>query len=57
MAMITVVEYAQRIGKDHRVVRQKIKRGKLEAVKCGGTWLIEEDTPYIDCRRKKENQQ
>lgn len=57
MAMITVVEYAQRIRKDHRIVRQKIKRGKLEAVKCGGTWLIEEDTPYIDCRRKKENQQ
>lgn len=55
MALITVAEYARRIGKIHQNVLQKIYRGNLPAKKVGGTWLIEEDEPYIDGRTKGHN--
>lgn len=51
MALITVVEYARRLGKDSSTIRHKIARGKIKsAVKMGRDWLIDEDEPYIDCR-------
>ena len=54
MSLITLKEYASRIGKDPVVVRQKILRGNLPAQKIGRDWLIEEDTPYTDLRRRQE---
>lgn len=50
--MITLKEYAERIGRDPATVRQKVLRGKLKAVKIGRDWLIDEDEPYIDHREK-----
>lgn len=50
--LITLAEYAQRKGKDPANLRQKIARGKLEAIKMGRDWLIEEDTPLEDGRVK-----
>lgn len=50
--MITLKEYAARIGKSPANVRQKILRGTLPAQKIGRDWLIEENTPYDDGRLK-----
>lgn len=55
MAYVTLSEYSKRIGKDPRNVLQKINRGNLPAVKSEGTWLVDENEPYIDGRRKGHN--
>ena len=47
---ITLTEYAERVGRSTSTIRRMILRGNLQAVKSGGTWLIEEDEPYIDHR-------
>ena len=47
---ITLTEYAERVGKSTSTIRRMIARGSLPAVKSGGTWLIEEDEPYLDHR-------
>lgn len=53
MAMITLKEYAERLGKNPVVVRQKALRGTFKtAVKRGRDWWIEEDEPYEDARIK-----
>ena len=57
MSLITLKEYASRIGKDPVVVRQKILRGNLPAQKIGRDWLIEEDTPYTDLRRRPKEKE
>jgi len=51
--MITLTEYAARIGKAPCSVRQKCQRGTLPgAVKIGRDWLIPADAPYADSRIK-----
>lgn len=51
--MIPLAEYAARISKVPRSVRQKCKLGTLPgAVKIGRDWLIPADAPYIDMRIK-----
>lgn len=51
--MITVKEYAERIGKAPTTVRQKCQLGHLPgAVKIGRDWLIPEDAEYHDNRIK-----
>ena len=51
--LITLVEYAARIGKAPRSVRQKCQAGNLPgAVKIGRDWLIPADAPYPDQRIK-----
>ena len=51
--MITIAEYAARIGKAPRSVRQKCQRGTLPgAVKIGRDWLVPENAPYPDERIK-----
>lgn len=50
--LVTLKEYADRVGKAPRTVRQKIQLGTLPAQKIGRDWLIEEDTPYEDSRVK-----
>ena len=51
MALITLKEYALRLGKDPVVARNKAGRGGFKtARKIGRDWFIEEDEPYIDGR-------
>lgn len=53
MALITLKEYSERIGKDRSIVYQKYQRGGFEtAVKMGRDIWIDEDEPYIDGRVK-----
>ncbi len=53
MAMITLKEYAERLGKNPVIVRQKALRGTFKtAVKRGRDWWIDEDEPYEDARIK-----
>lgn len=49
--LIPISEYASRIGKAPRSVRQKCQLGTLPgAVKIGRDWLIPADAPYTDNR-------
>jgi hypothetical protein len=51
--MLTIAEYAARIGKASRSVRQKCQLGTLPgAVKIGRDWLIPSEAPYQDRRVK-----
>ena len=51
--MLTITEYAARIGKAPRSVRQKCLLGTLPgAVKIGRDWLIPADAAYQDSRIK-----
>lgn len=53
MAMITLKEYAERLGKSPTVVRQKAQRGTFQtAKKMGRDWFIDEEEPYEDARIK-----
>ena len=53
MALITLKEYAERLGKNPLVVYQKARYGSLKtARKLGRDWVIEEDEPYEDKRIK-----
>lgn len=51
--LITLREYAAKIGKNPDNVRQKCLRGTLPgAVKLGRDWLVPADAPYPDSRVK-----
>ena len=51
--MITLKEYALRLGKDPVVVRHKAQRGTFRtAKKIGRDWFIDENEPYDDARIK-----
>ena len=51
--LLPISEYAARIGKAHRSVRQKCQLGTLPgAIKIGRDWLIPSDAPYPDNRVK-----
>ena len=53
MALITLKEYAERLGKNPLVVYQKARYGTLKtARKLGRDWVIDEDEPYEDKRIK-----
>ena len=57
MALISLKEYAERLGKNPDIVRQKALRGTFKtAQKIGRDWVIEEDEPYIDARKKPKNE-
>ena len=51
--LMTVTQYAEKVGVHPDTVRQKILRGKLPAQKVGSVWLIDEKQPYTDHRKKK----
>ena len=54
MKLITLKEYAERLGKNPDVVRQKALRGNFKtAQKTGRDWLIDENEPYVDYRKKE----
>ena len=51
MALITLAEYARRLGKSIPNLATQAKKGKFQtAVKMGRDWYIDEDEPYIDRR-------
>lgn len=50
--LISVIDYAALHKVTPATVRQKILRGKLEAVKIGRDWMIGKDIPYTDSRKK-----
>jgi excisionase family DNA binding protein len=47
---ISTAEYAKKVGKSPRTIRDKIIAGTLPAVKIGNSYAIREDEPYIDAR-------
>lgn len=53
MALMTIKQYAEKVGRHRDTVMQKIYRGKLPAMRVGSTWLIDSETPYEDHRTKK----
>jgi len=49
--LISLAEYAQRVGCTPSNLNKKANRGMLEgAVKVGRNWCINEDAPYVDHR-------
>ncbi len=53
MALITLVEYARRHGKEPIAARHKAQRGGFStAVKLGRDWFIDEDETWEDRRIK-----
>lgn len=53
MALISLRDYADKIGKPYPLVYQKAVRGGFEtAQKVGSRWMIEASEPWIDMRQK-----
>lgn len=53
MALISLVEYGEKHGKNRATVRQKAKAGGFTtAKKIGRNWVIDADEPYPDKRVK-----
>lgn len=54
--LISLKEWAARVGIDSSTARQKAGRGMLKtAVKIGRDWLIDEDEKNVDHRFKRGN--
>ena len=54
--LITCKQYAERHGLSPISVRHKCMRGGFKsAVKLGRDWLIDEEEPNIDHRRRNDN--
>lgn len=51
--LITIKEYADKVGRDASTIRHRILRGAMQAVKVGRDWLIDDSTPLVDGRRKE----
>lgn len=47
MALISLSDYAKRIGRHVSSVRAKVENGSLNATKIGNAWVIDEDEPYV----------
>lgn len=49
--MISLLDYAKKVGVTTSNLNKKARRGMLEgAVKIGRNWCIDEDAPYVDHR-------
>lgn len=57
MALITLVEYAHRVGRAPNTCRKRAEMGSIKAVKMGRDWFIDENEVYTDARhaRSKDN--
>ena len=57
VALITLVEYAHRVGKAPNTCRKRAEIGSLNAVKMGRDWFIDENEVSKDARheRSKDN--
>lgn len=55
--LISLTEYAAKIGKEASYVRRKAEKGDFKtAQKIGRNWVINENEPYVDNRRKEVKQ-
>lgn len=54
MALITLGEWAKKVGIDPATARQRVNRGVTPAIKVGRDWLIEENTELVDNRKKEK---
>ena len=53
MALIPLIEYARKNGKNERSIRLKASKGYFNtAMKIGRDWMIDENEPYVDLRVK-----
>lgn len=48
--LMTVKQYAEQTGANVEAIRQRIRRGRLPAVKLGRDWLIESSETFTDRR-------
>jgi hypothetical protein len=53
--LVTLKEYAAKVGRSPVTIRQRCQRGTLPATKVGRDWLIEEDEPFVDKRFSSGN--
>ena len=53
MALITLVEYAHRVGRAPNTCRKKAEIGTIKAVKMGRDWFIDENEVYEDARHAR----
>ena len=54
--LVTCKQYAEKVGLSPISIRHKCMRGGFKtAVKIGRDWLIDEDEPNVDHRRRNEN--
>lgn len=51
--IISLQEWAKKVGLDGATARQKAGRGMLPAYKIGRIWVIDDETPNIDHREKE----
>lgn len=53
MALISLAEYARRLGKSPIDMRRRAREGKFRtARKIGRDWVIDENEPFVDLRVK-----
>ena len=52
--LISIAEYAKKVGKDISVIRRHCENGKLKtAQKIGRNWIIDDEEEYIKESRKR----
>lgn len=51
--LITIKEYAKKVGRAEVTVRERIKKGDINGKKIGRDWLIEENEIYPRDKRIK----
>lgn len=51
---ISVAEYAAMHKRDRSLILRLIRKGRIKARKSGGIYLIEQNTPYPEDRRRKK---
>ena len=51
MKMLSVSEYAKKVGKDPGNIRRMLASGRIEGIRIGNQWAIEESVPYPQDRR------
>lgn len=57
MKLVTLKEYAELHGKSARTIRQRALSGRLKtARKIGSIWIVDQNEPYIDYRRKENKE-
>lgn len=53
MGLLSVTEYAKKTGKDPGNIRRLLSAGRIDGIRIGNQWAIEETVPYPQDRRVK----
>ena len=54
--LISIVEYAEKVGKEQSVIRRHCINGKFKtAQKIGRNWVIDSEEPYIQESRERKH--